>query len=369
MRMRIPLVDLAAGFGPIQTDVMAAISGVLGQMDLHLGPNTRAFEEEFAEYCGARYAVGTGSGTSALRLALESLGVGEGDEVITSPLTFFATAEAIIHAGATPVFADVEPGTLLIDPDRIEERITPRTKAIVPVHLYGQAADMDRILSIASRHSVWVVEDACQAHGTLYRERRAGAIGHAGCFSFYYTKNLGGYGEGGAVVTSRDDVRDRVGCLRNHGHITKYEHEMVGYNERFDEIQAAILRIKLKTLEESNAKRRVIARHYDEKLAPFQLVLPKEEEFGRHVYHLYVVRTKRRDELQAFLADAGIGTGIHYRHPVFRQKALRHLGIRDEEFPNAVEACQEILSLPMFPELSVEDVEYVAGSIGRFFGR
>lgn len=363
----IPLVDLKAGFAPIKDEVMKAIEGVLSGMNLNLGPNCRAIEEEFASYCGSGYAVGVGSGTEAIQFGLQASGIGEGDEVITSPHTFFATAEAIVCIGARPVFADIDPATYNLDPDEVEKKISERTKAILPVHMYGQTADMGRIMDIAARNGLAVVEDSCQAHGALHRNERAGALGNAGCFSFYFTKNLGCYGEGGMVITNDEKIYERCRLYRNHGHKSKYEHSVVGYNGRLDEIQAAILRIKLRRLDEYNRKRREKAALYNSLLRDTPLVLPFEGEERKHVYHLYVVRSSRRDSLQEFLGSKGIGTGIHYKNPVHLQEALSYLGCRRGDFPEAERACDEILSLPIYPELSEESQVRVAAMIKEFY--
>lgn len=363
----IPLVDLKAGFAPIRDEVMKAIGQVLDGMNLYLGANCQALENEFALYCGTKHAVGVGSGTEAIQFALLACGVGAGDEVITSPHTFFATAEAIACIGARPVFADINPLTYNIDPDGIEEKITEKTKAIIPVHMYGQTAEMEPILSIARSYGLHVIEDACQAHGALCKGAKAGAMGSAGCFSFYFTKNLGAYGEGGMVMTNDDAIAEKLRLYRNHGHASKYEHSVIGYNGRLDEIQAAILRIKLKHLDEYNRKRRERASLYHALLKDTLLALPDEAKDMTHVYHLYVVRSARRDSLQEYLRESGIGAGIHYRIPVHLQGALSHLGHRKGDFPEAEKACEEILSLPMYPELSEEDQIYIAEKIKEFY--
>jgi len=363
----IPLVDLKAGFDPIKSEVMAALEDVFSRMHLNLGPNVQAFEEEFAAFCGTKYAIGVGSGTEALHLALLGCGVGEGDEVITSPHTFFATAEAISYAGARPVFVDIDPKTFAIDPSLIEQKMTRKTKAIIPVHMYGHPAAMPEILELARRRGIKVIEDACQAHGAIYKGMKCGSMGDAGCFSFYFTKNLGGYGEGGMVTTNDPAIDSAARLLRNHGHASKYEHSAVGYNARLDEIQAAILRIKLKRLNDYNDARRSIAAAYHMLLEGTPLRLPGEAEGVRHVYHLYVVRSKERDALLQYLTDAGIGTGIHYRNPVHLQEAYKVLGYKKGALPVTEKICEEILSLPIYPELTNADVEYVSGKIREFY--
>lgn len=363
----IPLVDLKAGFEPIRSEVMQAIEDVLNDMRLNLGPNCTQLEEEFAAYCGTRFAVGVGSGTDALKFALLACGVKRGDEVITTSHTFFATAEAIVAVGAIPVFADIDPVTFTIDPKKIEEKITPRTRVIIPVHMYGQMAEMEPLLEIRQKHGIPIIEDASQAHGALYKDKKAGSIGDAGCFSFYFTKNLGGYGEGGMVTTDDPAIAEAVRLYRNHGHKSKYEHVVFGYNGRPDEVQAAILRIKLRHLDENNEKRRAIAERYNLMLKDSPLGLPQEAPDRKHVYHLYVVRSKQRDSLQDFLNSKGIGTGIHYKTPIHLQEAARVLGYKKGDFPAVESACDEILSLPMYPELDQESQDYIVESIREFY--
>ena len=363
----IPFVDLKAGFAPIKHDVMKALENVLDEMHLYIGPNCQELEREFAAYCNTQLAVGVGSGTEAIQFALLACGVESGDEVITSPHTFFATAEAIAVIGATPVFADIDPVTYSINPKALENQITGKTKAIIPVHMYGQVSDMDPIVEIAKKHGIHVIEDACQAHGALYRDKKAGAIGDAGCFSFYFTKNLGGYGEGGMVTTNDPKIAETIQLYRNHGHRAKFEHAVFAYNGRLDEMQAAILRIKLQYLDIYNNKRRAIAEQYTRLLEDTPLILPREGPGRKHVYHLYVVRSNERDALQDFLNSRGIGTGIHYKTPVHLQEAARDLGYKKGDFPEAELACDEILSLPIYPELEQESQEYVVKSIREFY--
>lgn len=363
----IPFVDLKAGFAPIRGEVMKAIEDVLTGMNLNIGPNCQALEKEFAEFCGTEHAIGVASGTEAIQFALLASGVKEGDEVITTPHTFFATAEAIACIGARPVFADIDPVTYNIDPSGISEKITKKTRAIIPVHMYGQCADMEPVRDIAEERGIKIIEDSCQAHGALYKGKKSGSLGAAGCFSFYFTKNLGGYGEGGIVTTNDNSIAEKVRMYRNHGHVSKYEHEVIGYNGRLDEIQAAILRIRLQLLDHYNQRRRDLADTYRRLLKDLPLQLPVEAEDRRHVYHLFVVRTGERDRLMDHLTEKGIGTGIHYRNPVHLQKALQYLGYGRGDMPNAEKACSEILSLPMYPELRSDDQEYIADVIREFF--
>jgi len=365
--MKIPLVDLKAGYEPIKNDVLQAISTVFDGMQLFLGPNINEFEREFASFNGSKYCATVANGTDAILIALKALGVGQGDEVITTSHTFFATIEAIVLSGAKPVFADIHPMTYCINPDLIAEKITPGTKAIIPVHLYGHPCDMDKIMEIARRHDLFVIEDTAQAHGALYNGKKCGTFGNMGSFSFYYTKNLGCYGEGGGIITDNEDAFNYSKLFRNHGQQTKYEHMIVGTNNRIDEIQAAILRIKLKFLDEMNAKRRQIAKKYNELLKETPLILPEERDGCSHVFHLYVIRSKHRDELQKFLSDAGIGTGIHYKIPAHLQRACDNLNYKKGDLPVTEQVCDEILSLPIYPELKDEQIEHIASKIKEFY--
>lgn len=356
----IPLVDLRAQYRIIKPEIDAAIERVLANTRFILGKEVQDFEEAFAVYCGARYAIGVASGTAALHLALLACGIGQGDEVITSPFTFIATAEAICHAGARPVFVDIDPVSYNLDPSRIEEAITPRTKAILPVHLYGQPADMDPLLAIARRYDLKVIEDAAQAHGAEYKGQRVGTLGGAACFSFYPGKNLGAYGDGGMVVTNDPQIAERVRMLRDHGRLSKYEHLIVGYGERLDALQAAILGVKLRHLDDWNERRRRIAAQYRELLADGNIQVPQESKDVRHVYHLFVVRVRDRDATLARLKEAGIGVGVHYPIPLHLQPAFAWLGYREGDFPNAEQAAREVLSLPIYPEMTVEQMDQVA---------
>lgn len=366
---KIPFVDLKGGFEPIKNEVMKTIESVLSEMNLYIGPNVQALEEEFADYCETKYAIGVGSGTEALHLALLSADIGRGDEVIVSPNTFFATVEAIAHTGAMPVFIDIDPATYTIDTSLIEKKIGLRTKAIIPIHMYGQSVDMEPILKLSEKYGIKIIEDACQAHGAEYKNKKCGGIGDAGCFSFYFTKNLGGYGEGGMVITNNPVIAEKVRLLRNHGHKSKYEHSVIGYNNRLDEIQAAILRIKLKHLNSYNEKRRDIAKKYNTLLKNIPLTLPKEIDGRKHVYHLYVVRAEERDSLREYLNDRGIGTGIHYKIPIHLQEACNRYNYKPGDFPEVERASKEILSLPMYPELRDEDINYITDAIRKFFSK
>ena len=352
----IPLVDLPAQYRALKPEIDAAISKVLESGQFILGPAVAAFERDFATFCHTSDAIGVNSGTSALHLSLLAAGVGPGDEVITVPFTFVATVAAIEYAGATPVLVDVEPEFLTMDPARFEAAITPRTKAVIPVHLFGQPADMDPIMAIARKHGLVVIEDACQAHGSEYKGRRCGSIGQLGCFSFYPGKNLGAYGEGGAVVTSDPDLAQKIRLLRAWGEETRYEHKYRGFNYRMDGIQGAILGVKLRHLEAWTDARRRHAAEYNGQLAETAAQLPRERRDARHVYHLYVVRVQQRDLWRERLTAAGVQTGVHYPIPVHLQPAYRDLGYSAGDFPVSEHASGEVLSLPIFPELTEAQV-------------
>jgi len=367
-KTQIPLVDLKAQYATIKHEVLPAIERVLEDMQLTIGPNVKAFDEEFAAFCGTKHSIGVGSGTDALQLVIRALGVTNGDEVITVSHTFFATVEAILYANARPVLVDIDEKTFNVSIEAIAAAITPRTKAIMPVHLYGRTADMKQILDLARERNIQVIEDACQAHGaTLDVGGRAGSTGAAGCFSFYCSKNLGAYGEAGAITTNDDRLAGELRSLREHGQSTRYYHPIVGYNARLDEIQAAILRIKLRHLEGWNARRLAIAKHYDEVLADTPLIRPEIPAGGRHVFHCYVVRVPggKRDAFRDALAADGIGTGIHYPVPIHLQEAMQFLGYRKGDFPVTERVATEVVSLPMYAELTDAQVEAVADSAKR----
>lgn len=364
----IPLVDLKAQYQDVKPEVDAAVAAVLESGHFILGPQVQAFEREFSDYCGTAYAVGVNSGTSALHLALLAAGVGEGDEVITAAFTFVATVAAIEYTGARAVLVDVDPVTLTIDPDRIEAAITSRTKAIIPVHLYGHPADMDPILSIARAHGLVVVEDAAQAHGAEYKHRRAGSIGDIGCFSFYPGKNLGAAGDGGAVTTANEDYARKVRMLRDWGAEQKYLHVVKGFNFRLDEIQAAILRVKLRRLEAWTELRRRHANAYASLLGETSLSLPHAAREARHVYHLYVVRTRERDRVRSELQVGGVQAGIHYPIPVHLQPAYANLGYGRGDFPVSEQAAAEVLSLPLYPEMTGGALDRVARAVASSVG-
>ena len=364
--MNVPWIDLTIQHRNIRNEINTAIQGVLDRGDFILGQDVSKLEEEFAAYCGTKYAVGVDSGLSALELSLRALGVGPGHEVIVPAHTFTATAAAITFAGATPVFVDVDPETWNTDPERVEDAVTPRTKAILPVHLYGLPADMHMILGIAEKYNLKVVEDACQAHGAKYKGQRTGSMGHATGFSFYPTKNLGACGDGGIVTTNDAKVAETVRALRNCGQTAKNVHELAPFNHRLDNLQAAILRVKLHYLDQWIESRRKLAVHYNKLLANANVRLPVEPPGYQHVYHLYVVRSQNRDALQTHLKERGIGTAIHYPNPVHLQPFYSNGKDRHGEFPIAEKICNEILSLPMFPELTEEQVEVVTSAIKEF---
>ena len=364
----IPFVDLKTQYQGIRDEILAAIHGVLDSGQFTLGPEVQAFERSFAELCGASHGVGVNSGTSALHLALLAAGIGPGDEVITVPFTFMATASAIDYSGAVPVFVDIDPVSYTMDPRAIEAAITERTRAIIPVHLYGQPADMDPINEIARRHRLVVIEDACQAHAARYKGRPVGSLGDIGCFSFYPGKNLGAYGEAGIAVTNDDRHAHRLRLLRDWGAEKKYEHVLKGYNYRMDAIQGAGLNVKLRHLSAWTDARRRAASWYDEAFAGSGIATPTEMDYARHVFHLYAIRTPHRKAWQEALLAQGIQTGIHYPTPVHLLPAFADLGCRAGQFPQAERAAREVLSLPMFPELTREQCQRVATAVKALAG-
>lgn len=364
--MNIPFVDLKAQYQTIAAEVDAAMRRVVADADFILGKDVELFEEEFARYCEATYAVGVDSGISALELALRAFGIGEGDEVITVSHTFIATVSAISFTGARPVFVDVDSKTYMMDASQIEAALTPRTKAILPVHLYGQPADMDEILAIARKHHLVVIEDACQAHGARYKGKRVGALGDAGCFSFYPGKNLGAYGDGGMLVTNNAEVAEKVRMLRNYGQREKYHHVFLAYNRRLDTLQAAVLRVKLRHLDDWNAARQRAARLYDEWLKDVDgVVTPYAATDRTHVYHLYVIQHPRRDALLSALRAQGVSAGLHYPTPVHLQPCYASLGVPRGSLPVTEALASRIVSLPMFPEITREQVQHVCQQIQR----
>jgi dTDP-4-amino-4,6-dideoxygalactose transaminase len=358
--MRIPFVDLKAQYATLKDEVAEAIRGILDSAQFIGGEAVASFESDFAAYCQVRHARGVANGTEALHLALRALGIGHGDEVITTAHTFIATAAAIVATGARPVFVDIDPDTYTIDPSMIERALTGRTKAIMPVHLFGQPADMGPIKEIARRRALYVVEDAAQAHGAEYQGVRVGALGDVACFSFYPGKNLGAYGDGGAVVTHNAAIAERIERLRDHGRTNHYNHAEIGFYSRLDALQAAVLQIKLRRLDEWNANRRRAAQWYDAELSQSGIKTPFVRKRSTHVYHLYVIATNERDAMRKKLDEAGVATGIHYPLPLHLQPALAHLGYRRGDLPCCETMAARSLSLPMFPELTRDQVRRVA---------
>lgn len=363
--MRIPFVDLKNQYQNIKEEVLSEISQALDGMQLFLGKNVQALESDFAGYCRTDFAIGVSSGTDALHIALRACGVGPGDEVITVSHTFIATVEAIILTGARPVLVDIDPETYNMDASQLEKAITDKTKAVIPVFMYGHPADMDPIIDIARAHGLKIIEDSCQAHGAEYHGRRAGSLGDIGCFSFYFTKNLGAYGEAGMITTSDPDIARRCRMLRDHGQNEKYHHALIGMNGRLDELQASILRVKLPHLEDWIEKRRSLAQAYNERL-PESITKPQEMPWARHVYHLYVVRMPEREQLREWLDSKGIGTGMHYPIPVHLQEAWHAYGGDEISLPVTEAITKEIISLPIYPELTIEEVDIICGHVQQF---
>jgi len=365
--MRVPFLDLKVQYASIRDEIATALQQVLDDTAFAGGPFVEKFENDFSSFCQCKFAVGVSSGTAALWMALLGLGCGPGDEVITTPNTFIATAEAISFCGAKPVFVDVDKQTYNMNPDLLECAITPRTKAIIPVHLFGQMADMDRIMEIARSTGLFVIEDACQAHGAEYKGRRAGSIGDAGCFSFYPGKNLGAYGEAGAIVTNNAELAEKMRMFRDHGQRKKYYHCLVGWNARMDGLQAAVLSVKLKHLAVWNEARRKNAQLYDRLLSNVDSVItPVEADYARHVYHIYAIRTRNRDSLIGALAEKDILCGVHYPVPIHLQEAYKFLGNQRGSFPIAEKVTSELVSLPMFAELGQEQIKRVSDEIKEF---
>jgi dTDP-4-amino-4,6-dideoxygalactose transaminase len=368
--MKVPFLDLKGQYESIKGEIAEAIQQVIDRTAFAGGPFVGEFEEEFASFCDCRYAAGVSSGTSAIWLSLLGLGVGQGDEVITVPNTFIATAEAISVTGAKPVFVDIDGQTFNMRADLLEKAITPRTKAIIPVHLYGQMVDMDPVMEIARSHDLFVIEDACQAQGARYKGRVAGSIGDAGCFSFYPGKNLGAYGEAGAVVTNNSDLVEKINVLRDHGQSEKHSHSVIGWNARMDGFQGAILKVKLRCLSAWNEARRANAKRYSERLMPVKEVkTPSEADYAEHVFHVYSIRVENRDELMKALCEEEIQCGIHYPVPIHLQEAYGFLELGAGSFPRAEEVVGQIVSLPMYPELTGDQIDYVAETIRSFYAR
>lgn len=364
--MIIPLLDLKAQYLTIKDEIDQSIMNVLDSGKYILGPEMKTLEQEIASFCGTTEAVAVGNGTDALVLTLKAMGIGPGDEVITTTFTFFASAETIAQVGATPVFVDIDPITLNMDINQLEDKITPRTKAIIAVHIFGQMVDMDRVMEIAARHDLKVIEDSAQAIGAEYRGRKAGSFGHAATFSFFPTKNLGAYGDAGMVVTNDEHLAAEIRILRFHGCRTKYYHEKIGFNSRMDEMQAAILRVKFRYLNQWNEARREKAKIYDELLAGASVKLPGRDPNALPIYHLYVLRTDNRKALMEGLTAEGIANAIYYPVPLHLQRAFKDLGYNPGDFPVAEKACEEALAIPCYPELTLEQQEKIASVVRKF---
>ncbi|MEN6464141.1 MAG: DegT/DnrJ/EryC1/StrS family aminotransferase [Syntrophaceae bacterium] len=368
-KMNVPFLDLKIQYHSLKDEIHAELAKVMENTAFAGGSFVAAFENDFAKFCGSKYAVGVGNGTDALWLSLLAIGIGPGDEVITVPNTFIATAEAISYCGATPVFVDIEEGSYNMDPKLLEKAITRKTKAIIPVHIFGQTVDLDPVLKIANARNIPVIEDACQAHGAEYKGKRAGTFGITGCFSFYPGKNLGAYGEAGAVITDNQQIADKIKMLRDHGQSQKYHHDGIGWNARMDGFQGAVLKVKLPYLSKWNDLRRSHAAAYTRGLAGLKgLITPQEQSYARHIYHIYAVRVKEREKFMSALNAAGVSSGIHYPIPIHLQKAYEFLGLKQGSFPVAEKCAAEFVSLPMFPELSAEQVAYVVETIKGYFG-
>jgi len=363
---RVPLIDLKRQYHSIKEEIDSAIQDVLEDQAFILGPQVKEFEKLFASYCNTKHAIGVSSGTDALLLALKSLGIGNGDEVITSPFTFFATVGSICNTGATPIFADIDPESYNIRPDLIEKRINKNTKAIIPVHLYGQCADMDPILEIAKKHNIKVIEDAAQSIGAEYKDRKSGSMGDLGCFSFFPSKNLGGFGDGGMVTCNSDELAEKINMLRIHGGKPKNYYSIIGINGRLDTIQASILIKKLRHIDLWNEDRRQKASYYTKQIEGRDLIPPKTINVNKHVFHLYVIRLKERDRLVEHLKANNIGCAVHYPIPQHLQKCLEHLGYKEGDMPEAERAAKEILAIPIFPEITKEEQDYIISTINDF---
>ena len=365
----ISLVDLTAQYHSIKKEIDAAVLSTLESGHFILGPQVVKFEESVAAYLGVKHAIGLASGTDALVIALRALNIGDGDEVIIPAYTFFATAGTVMSVGAKPVIVDVDPQSYQIDVSKIEAAITPKTKAIIPVHLYGHPAEMNPILEIARKHGLKVIEDNAQGYGAEYLGRKTGAMGEVGCLSFFPTKNLGAYGDGGMVVTNDDTLAEQMRMLRAHGWKKKYYSEMVGYNSRLDAMQAAILQAKFPHLDEWNEKRRELSKRYNDHLAPLGIVTPIEREWAKHVYHLYIIRSEKREELQAFLKEKGIASEVYYPLPPHLSIPCRKYGYKEGDFPHAEKAAKETLALPLYPELTLKQQDEVIAAVREFVSK
>jgi dTDP-4-amino-4,6-dideoxygalactose transaminase len=369
-KMQVPMIDLSLQYQQLKSNIELALDQVMSSSKFILGDEVNKLEQDIAQYSNVRFGVGVANGSDALHISLLGCGVQEGDEVITTAFTFFATAGAIARIGAKPVFVDIEAKTFNIDPARIKEKITEKTKAIIPVHLYGQSADMDPIIEVANKYNLAIIEDAAQAIGAKYKSRKVGELGSTTCFSFFPSKNLGAYGDGGMVVTDHEEIADKMRIIRVHGSKPKYYHHVLGYNSRLDELQAAILNVKFPYLNRWNELRREKANNYTQLIKEQSLnkiVIPFEQEHNFHVYHQYTLRVEKRNELQVYLKDNGIETMVYYPVPLHLQPVFQYLGYKKGMLPEAEKACEEVLSLPIYPELDVKQQEYVVGKIAQFY--
>lgn len=367
--MNIPILDLKRQYNSIKSEILASVEKVFESTQFILGPEVKKLETDIASYCGVSYGIGVANGTDALELVLKALEIGPGDEVITVPFTFFASAEVVVKLGATPVFVDVHRDTYLMDMSKLEEKITSKTKAIIPVHIFGQACDMDELMRIANKHNIYVIEDSCQAIGSEYKGQKVCNFGIAGCISFFPSKNLGGYGDGGMIVTNDEELTNKIKILRAHGSNPKYYHKEIGYNSRLDEVQAAILNVKFKYLNNWNELRRKHAYRYNEQFAN-EISTPKEGEYSNyHVYHQYTIEVEDRGAFEAYMKEQGIGTAIYYPVPLHLQEALSYLGYKEGDMPNSEAASKRVISLPISPEMTIEEQDYVIETIKAFEGK
>ncbi|NRR19247.1 DegT/DnrJ/EryC1/StrS aminotransferase family protein [Brevibacillus sp. MS2.2] len=364
---KVPLLDLVKQYKNIEAEIKAAVDDVLSSGNYIMGKHVADFEQKMADYCNVKCAIGVANGTDALLLVLDALGIGPGDEVITTPFTFFASAEVVSQLGAKPVFIDIDPKTYNFDVSKLEAAITPNTKAIIPVHIFGQPVDMDEVLALAKKYNLYVVEDACQAIGSKYKEQKIGSLGVAGCFSFFPTKNLGGYGDGGMIVTNDEELAKKIKILRAHGSNPKYYHSMIGYNSRLDSLQAAMLNVKLAYIDQWNAARRQKAAVYNEALKDLPIQVPFEKEDRYAVYHLYIIQTDLRDELMTFLQEKGISSGVYYPVPLHLQEVYKDLGYDRESLIESEKAAKGTMALPLYPEMTEEEQQYVISVVREFF--
>jgi dTDP-4-amino-4,6-dideoxygalactose transaminase len=368
--MKIPMLDLSEQYQNLKPEILSAIEDVMASSHFILGHNVKDLEKSVAEYSNVKHGIGVANGSDAIHIALMGCGVGAGDEVIVPSFTFFATAGAVARAGATPVFVDIDPKTFNIDPKKVEAAVTSKTKAMIPVHLYGQMADMDALVEIAQKHNLFIIEDAAQSIGSKYKGKSVGELGTAATYSFFPTKNLGAYGDGGMIVTNQEEIAEKMSVIRVHGSKPKYYHHVLGYNSRLDEMQAAILNVKFPHIDEWNKKRRENAEYYTKLLKDAlgeEVVTPYVEEHNYHIFHQYTLRVQKRDELQAFLNENGVQTMVYYPKPLHLQPVFMELGFQEGDLPETEKACKEALSLPMFPELKKEQQEYVVEMITKFY--